>query len=126
MRALVLVLGALHLATGVLMAAAPREFYDGLGTFPPFNAHYVRDLSTFYLALGAALVIAAGRRSWQVPLLTLTLLQYALHVVNHVIDIGDPEPAWKGPVTAVFLAAVGALVWWMLRRATRSPDRDAP
>jgi hypothetical protein len=123
MRALVLVIGALHLATGLFMAAAPREFYDSLATFPPFNAHLFRDLSTFYLALGGTMIVAAGRRAWQVPLLALAVVQYALHFVNHLIDISDPEPAWKGPVTAVFLAAVGALLWWMLRRSQRPDER---
>ena len=119
MRMAVLVVGALHLATGVLMALAPRGFYDNVGTFPPFNAHYLRDLSTFYVALGVALVISARRRSWQVPLLTLAVLQYALHVLNHFVDIGDADPGWKGPVTVVALILAGVVLWSMLRSASR-------
>ncbi len=102
------------------MFLAPRSFYDEVGTFPPFNAHYLRDLATWYVAFGVALLLAARRPAWQVPLLVLVVLQYALHVVNHLIDIGDPEPAWKGPVTAVVLALVGGLLAWMSRRASEA------
>jgi hypothetical protein len=116
-RLLILIVGALHLVTGFFMAIAPREFYDSLATFPPYNGHFLRDVSTFYLALGAMLVVAAGRRSWQIPLLALAVVQYALHVGSHLLDISDTEPAWKGPATAAFLAAITALLWWMLRRA---------
>ena len=117
MRVLVLAAGALHLAAGLLMALAPRSFYDQVGTFPPFNAHYLRDLATWYVAFGVALLLAVRRPAWQLPLLVLVGLQYALHVVNHVIDIVDPEPAWKGPVTLASLVLIGGLLAWMGRRA---------
>ena len=123
MRKVVLAVGALHLAAGAFMFLAPRGFYDQVGTFPPFNAHYLRDLATWYVAFGVALLLAARRPAWQAPLLALVVLQYALHVVNHVIDIGDPEPTWKGPATAVVLAMIGALLWMLLRRAT-AEQRD--
>ena len=116
-RPLVLAAGALHLAAGLFMAAAPRSFYDQVGTFPPFNAHYLRDLATWYVALGVALLLAARRPAWQLPLLVLAVIQYALHVVNHVVDIGDPQPAWKGPVTVVALALIGALLTAAARKA---------
>ena len=119
-RPLVLAAGALHLAAGLFMAAAPRTFYDQVGTFPPFNAHYLRDLATWYVAFGVALLLAARRPAWQLPLLALAVVQYALHVVNHVIDIGAPEPAWKGPVTVVALALVAGLLAWMARRASEA------
>ncbi len=123
MRAAVLVIGALHLAAGAFMALAPRSFYDEVGTFPPFNAHYLRDLATWYVAFGALLLVAARRPSWQAPLLALAVVQYALHVVNHLVDIADPEPAWKGPVTDVALAAVGGVLWWLLRGAGGASSR---
>lgn len=119
MRVAVLLVGALHLATGALMLLAPRTFYDQVGTFPPFNAHYLRDLATWYVAFGVALLLAARRPAWRVPLLALVVLQYALHVVNHVIDVSDPSPAWKGPVTVVALVLIGAALALLWRRADR-------
>ena len=100
------------------MFLAPRGFYDQVGTFPPFNAHYLRDLATWYAAFGIALLLAARRPAWQAPLLALVVLQYGLHVLNHVIDVGDTEPAWKGPVTLVALVVIGVVLALLARRAS--------
>lgn len=119
LRPLLLVLGAYHGAVGVVMAAAPRTFYDQIAGFPPYNDHFIRDISTFYLAMGLALLVAAARTSWQVPLLFLALAQYVLHVINHVWDVADTEPDWMGPVNLVTLALLTAAIFWLLRRASR-------
>jgi hypothetical protein len=118
MRPLLLVAGAFHVALGVFMVAAPRTFFDEVGAYPPFNDHYIRDIATFYLALGAVFVIAAARRSWQVPLLVFAVVQYSLHVFNHVWDVSDSEPAWLGPANLASLALSTAALWWLLRRAS--------
>jgi hypothetical protein len=117
LRPLLLVVGAYHVALGALMVAAPRTFFDEVGPYPPYNDHYIRDTATIYLALGAVLMIAAARRSWQVPLLVLALVQYALHVLNHVWDVSDTDPAWLGPANLVTLTLIAAALWWLLRRA---------
>lgn len=123
LQRLVWVVGALHLAAGAFMFLAPRAFYDQVGTFRPFNGHYVRDLATWYVAFGVALLLATRRPSWQAPLLALVVIQYALHVVNHVIDVGDPRPEWKGPATVVSLAVIGGVLWWLWRDASRTSRR---
>jgi hypothetical protein len=99
-----LVLGLAQLGLGLWMAAAPESFYDAIGGFGAFNDHYVRDVATFYLALGVGLVVAWRRPAWRVPVLTVAVLQYAFHVVNHLVDVGDAEPGWVGPVDAIALA----------------------
>ncbi len=117
LRPLLLALGAYHLALGALMVIAPRTFYDEIAAYPPYNDHFIRDISTFYLALGALLIVAAARRAWQVPLLVLAVVQYALHVLNHIWDVSDTDPGWMGPVNLVVLALLTAGLWWLLRRA---------
>jgi hypothetical protein len=119
-RPLLFILGAAHVALGAFMVVAPRAFFDGVASYGAFNDHYVRDVATFFLAMGAVQVVAAGRRSWQVPVLTFTLVQYALHTLNHVWDVSDSDPSWIGPVNLAVLAAVTALVWWLLRAAERN------
>jgi hypothetical protein len=129
LTSLVLLAGAGHLALGLMMALAPRSFYEQIGAYPPFNDHYVRDVATFYVALGAVLLVAAGRRRWQVPLLAFATLQYGLHVLNHLLDVGDAEPGWLGPANLIALAAIGAGLLWLLRRAGDAPEAqpdDAP
>ena len=117
--ALLAVFGAVQLGLGVLLWAAPETFFEEIGPYPPRNDHYMADLATFYLALGAAALVAVRRVSWRVPVLVLALLQYALHSVNHLIDVGEADPGWLGPANLVSLAAGAALLGWMLWAATR-------
>jgi hypothetical protein len=73
------------------------------------------DLATFYLALGAGALVAVFRSSWRVPVLAVALLQYVLHSINHLIDIGEADPTWLGPANLIALAATAALLGWMIR-----------
>lgn len=115
LRPLLALLGAYHLLLGVAMVAAPWTFFDDVATYGAFNDHYIRDVATFYLALGVVMLVAVARTSWQTPLLAFATLQYALHVINHLWDIGDTDPGWLGPANAVALALIGALLFWLLR-----------
>jgi hypothetical protein len=119
LRPLILIAGVYHLALGTLMVVAPRTFFDEIGAFGAYNGHYVRDLASFYLAMGIVLLLAVGRRSWQVPVLFFCVLQYGLHVLNHIWDVSDADPEWIGPVTLVVLALIGAGLWWLWRAARR-------
>ena len=77
------------------------------------------DLATWYLALGAAALIAVRRASWRVPVLALALIQYALHSLNHLIDIGESDPSWLGPANFASLVLTTVLLAWMLRQRER-------
>ena len=111
------VFGVAQLAIGALMAAAPGTFFEEVGPYSPRNDHYIRDVSSFYLALGAVAVVAWRRPSWRVPVLAFSLLHYALHSVNHLVDIGEAEPEIMGPVNLASLVLTGALLAWALRAA---------
>ena len=117
MRNLLLVLAAYHLGLGLLMVAAPGTFFDELASYGAQNDHYIRDNATINLAFAAALAIAAGRASWRAPVLAVIGLQYALHVINHVFDVGETDPGWQGPFAVVSLALLGGLIVWLWRRA---------
>ena len=77
------------------------------------NAHYVRDVSTVYLALGAAMLAAANRPTWRAPVLFVSALQYGIHTVNHLKDLEDADPPWVGPVDLATLAASGVLLTYL-------------
>jgi hypothetical protein len=77
------------------------------------------DVATFYLALGAAQLVAAQRPSWRVPVIALAFAQSALHAINHLIDIGEADPSFLGPVDFFGLLAATALLGWMLLAASR-------
>jgi presenilin-like A22 family membrane protease len=116
MRILLIAFALGQLLLGVLLWVTPGFFYDEIGPFGARNDHYMGDVATFYLALGAAALIAVRRESWRVPVLALALIQYALHSLNHLIDIGESDPGWIGPADFASLTLTAALLVWMLRQ----------
>jgi hypothetical protein len=112
-------LAAYELALGLWMVVAPRSFYDAVGPFGAYNAHYVVDTSTWQLAFGVALAVAVRQASWRVPLLAFAVVQFALHAVNHVIDAGEADPGWIGTFDAVSLALTTVVLALLLAGARR-------
>jgi hypothetical protein len=109
--------GAYHLALALYMAVAPHSFFTAVGPFGTFNSHYIRDTATFHAAIGAALLVAVRRPSWRVPVLALTTLQFALHSLNHLVDIGRAHPSWDGYFDFFSLALATLVLAWLLRVA---------
>jgi hypothetical protein len=116
MRILLIVFALTQLLVGLLLWVTPGFFYEEVGPFGPRNDHYMADLATFYLALGAVGLVAVGRASWRVPVLAFAVIAYALHSLNHLIDVGESEPGWVGPADLVLIALSTLLIAWMLRR----------
>jgi len=122
---LLLIFGVGQVALGLLMVAAPGTFFEEVGPYAPRNDHYIRDLSTFYLALGGAAVVAWRRPSWRTPVLALALIQYTLHAVNHLVDVGEANPERLGPINLALLGVTAALLGWGLRQSLRG-ERSLP
>jgi hypothetical protein len=126
LRPLLALLGVYHLLLGIVMVVAPRTFFDELAHYGAYNDHYIRDVASFYLALGAVLLVAAARVSWQVPLLAFATLQYALHALNHLWDVADADPGWLGPANLAALVLIGVLTGWLLRGGRTREERGGP
>ena len=109
-----------HLALAAWMAASPHSFFAALGGFGTLNEHYIRDTATFEAALGVGLLVAVRRPSWRVPVLAVVAVQFALHSINHLLDIGSAHPAWTGYFDFFSLAASSALLLWLLALARKS------
>jgi len=122
MKILLAVFAAVQLVLGLLLWLTPGFFFDEIGPYGVRNDHYMGDLATWYLALGAAGVVAVRRTRWRVPVLAVAFIQYALHSLNHLIDIGDADPGWLGPVNFASLVLTTVLLAWMLN-AEREPAR---
>jgi hypothetical protein len=101
---------AYSLVLALFMAIAPHAFYTDIGPFGPRNDHYIRDVATYNAAIGFALLVALRRRPWRIPVLALTTLQFALHSINHLVDINSAHPAWNGYFDFFSLAAGTALL----------------
>jgi hypothetical protein len=126
LRAFFLGLAAIHLGLGVWMFAAPHSFFLTVGAFDTYNRHYERDTATFYLAFAFGSWIAAWRPGWRVPALAITTVQYAIHTVNHAIDVGAANNSWAGPVDLFSLGLATlqfAALLWLITSRTRSGDR---
>jgi hypothetical protein len=123
MRALLIVFAATQVILGALLWLTPGFFFDEIGPYGTRNVHYMGDRATWYLALGAAAFVAVGRTAWRIPVLAIALAQYALHSVNHLIDVGDAEPEWLGPANLASLLLGVLLLGWMLRTEAEVPAR---
>jgi hypothetical protein len=123
MRALLIAFAAGQLILGALLWLAPGFFHDEIGPYGARNDHYMADLATWYLALGAAALVAVRRTGWRVPVLALAFAQYALHSLNHLIDVGEADPEWLGPANVVALVLTALVLGWMLRTESEAAAR---
>ena len=94
--AVILVVGVTQLATGALALIAPGAFYDLFAGYPPENEHFVMDLGSWQIALGAIALYGARRADWSLTLLGFLAVQYVLHTIPHVLHAGDSDPGWHG------------------------------
>jgi hypothetical protein len=120
MRWLLLAFALGQLVLGLLLWLTPGFFYESIGPYGPRNDHYMGDVASWYLALGAVALVALRRESWRVPVLAFAFIQYALHSVNHLIDVGEAHPSWLGPANFISLVVTTLLLGWMLRAGQRA------
>ena len=120
MRPFLLFFGVTQVLLGALMAFAPGTFFEEIGPYGVRNDHYIGDLATWYVALGVLAVVAAQRPHWRAPVLALATLQFALHAINHLIDIGDTDPGWLGPFNFALILLTAVLLAGLLREASRT------
>ncbi len=115
--------GIYHLALGLLMVVDPGTFFSEIGPFGTQNDHYIGDLATYNLAAAAVLFAASRLRTWRVPVLAFLLIQFALHSINHLIDIDEATPESVGVADFVgLLVGTGLLAVLLVvaRRSTRT------
>jgi hypothetical protein len=90
------VFGIYNVALALFLAVAPHAFYKVVGPFGAYNRHYEGDTATFAAAFALGFLVAVRRPPWRVPVLAMATLQFALHSVNHLVDIDNAHPAWTG------------------------------
>jgi uncharacterized membrane protein len=120
MRQALLILGLTQLVIGAWLVIDPDSFVDAIAPFGPADHHFLRDLGTFQAGIGIALLAAAGRPAWRVPILFAAFAGSALHTINHLFDIGESDPDWVGPVDFVAILATGLVLVALAVLAARS------
>lgn len=87
--ALLVFLSGVSGANGVLMVILPQPWYLCIvnpARVAAYNAHFVTDVGTAYISIGAALLWAAMRPRHAYPLIGIWLLFSLLHAVHHVYE----------------------------------------
>jgi hypothetical protein len=128
MRAVLTAYGVAYLLLGLWQALAPASFVaQPFADFPPFNPHFVRDVSSFYLAGGIVLLLVARTpdpRQHRLALI-LVFLQAVFHTLSHLYDstIGQ-GPSWHLFTDTLPILASAALLAWLLWGGARgTPQR---
>ena len=121
LKAILLFVGAFHLATGLLALLAPGTFFDDIGRYGAENLHYVGDVGAFTTAAGIGLVVAAFRPSWRVPMLWVGAAWYWLHALNHAFDTDEARSQARGWADTILIALGGLGSAYLARVADRLP-----
>jgi hypothetical protein len=111
--------GLAELFAGAALLLAPTWFYQTIGTFPPFNQHYLGDAGAFLLPLGLGLLLALSDPRRHRLLIGMVALAGLLHTGNHLYDdliLGHWTRAHLAS-TGVLIFETGLLVWawWAVR-----------
>jgi hypothetical protein len=120
-RALLAAFAVIQIILGLLLWLTPGWFFEEIGPYGARNDHYMGDLATWYLALGGVALASIRWVSWRVPVLVLAFAQYALHSLNHLIDVGEANPSWLGPANLISLVLATVLLGSMLQSERRRP-----
>jgi len=113
-----------NLANGAWMLFAPASWYHGLpAAVPdtgPLNLHFVRDIGSAFVTIGAALGAAAMRPRMRRAVVTAVALFSVLHALVHLTDLAGGRldaDHWLIDLPGVFVpAALFAVLslprWW--------------
>lgn len=105
--------GAVNGLAGLALLVAPMWFFNTIGTFPPFNQHYMGDGGAFLFPLGLGLWLAVRDPRRHSLLIGLAALAGLLHTGNHIYDdfvLGHWTVAHILS-TSVLLLQTGLLAW---------------
>jgi hypothetical protein len=108
-----------NLAIAAMLTFAPHTFFEDVGPYGAQNDHYMRDVATFYAMFAAVGLIACRRVSWRTPVLCCMAIEFGLHTLNHLADIGAAHTRWLGPANFASLAIATAALVWLARESAR-------
>jgi hypothetical protein len=107
------VAAAFWLVFGVWAFVDPASFFDQIATFEPYNEHFLHDVGSFQIGLGAALVFALLRWNALAAALGGTAVGSVIHVVSHVMDSDkggrDSDPVGLGILALATVVATLAV-----------------
>jgi hypothetical protein len=111
-RAAAALVGLTYVFLGVWALLAPGSFYDSIATFPPDNAHFLRDVGAFQIGIGLTALACAADPTGKRWVMASVAAATALHVMTHVVDVdagGSPVRDLASLVLMTVVAAVAAM-----------------
>ena len=104
--------------SGLWALVAPESFFDALAPFDPYNQHFLQDIGSLLIGLGAVLLLASVPA--QADALAVSLLGVGIgslaHTVSHVIGIRlGGRPAIDIPLLGA-LTVILIVAGWIRRR----------
>lgn len=108
-------LGATFTALGLWAAVHAESFGGTVADFGPRNDHLVHDYAAASVAIGLGLLVAAYRRSWRVPVLSVAALWNGFHAVSHIVDHDEASTATLGTGVVILLVGATAVLAVLLR-----------
>lgn len=121
-KLLLLFLAGTSLGNGLLIVLFPQQWYLCIANperAALYNAHFVTDVGTAYLTIGAALAWAALRPAFAFPLTMIALLFSSLHALHHLYEystFGNPTRHIAIELLGIW-GPVALMAWlaWILR-----------
>jgi hypothetical protein len=112
--------GAVNVFAGAALLVAPLWFFNTIGTFPPFNQHYLGDGGAFLFPLGLGLLLALRDPRRHSLLIGMGALAGLLHTGNHLYDdviLGNWTAAHLASTLELLLqTGLLAWAWWVTRK----------
>lgn len=105
-----------NLLPALWIVVDPRGFFDQIGPFGVYNAHYLGDAAAFQGGIGLALAASLAWRALRPGALATTFAVTALHALNHWIDAGEAHAGSNaGIADAVSLTILALLIAGLVR-----------
>lgn len=112
-----------YLAPAAWIVLAPHGFFDQVGPFGAYNAHYLGDAAAFQGGIGAALAASLAWPALRPGALAAALGATALHALNHWIDVGNAHPGSHAGIADALSLTLAAIVTVLLLRASLRKGR---
>lgn len=113
-RAIVVLGAAAFIIAGAWALLWPRNFYEVVAGFPPFNLHLFHDVGAFQLGIGAALLAGLTWRDGLLVALLGGAVGAIAHAASHIVDRnlgGNPSDPWTLSLLAVLFVIAAVLRW---------------
>jgi hypothetical protein len=128
-RAILLILGLLHLITGLWMLADPMAWYaaiPGVVATGPANMHFIGDVGLAFMASGAGLMLGFGKGVRAAAFALAGSAFPALHALFHIWGWfahgvpTAPNAAMSEFFGVVTVSALGVAAAWLRMRQDRA------